>query len=138
MYRLATILLSLLLLICAAHAEAHEKSRHAAEKAIPLESRAGDVVVWDSRIWHGALPNRTEGTRWALIATWTRWWIKQFFDVTGTLPQEFYQKLTPSQKAMLGYCSIPWRSEAEGIDMKQGFDQLAEDVTVYAARGRTR
>ena len=42
-----------------------------------LELDLGDIAVWDSRLWHGALPNQSGQDRWAIVATFTRWWIKQ-------------------------------------------------------------
>ena len=73
---------------------------------------------------HGAAENRGPGTRWALIATYCRWWVKQMFDIPGTLPPAFFADLTPPQKAVLGYCSIPHRTEADGVDMKRGYADL--------------
>lgn len=99
--------------------------------AIPLETRAGDVVIWDSRIWHGAGENKTDGTRWAMIGTFTRWWLKQMFNITDNMPQEIYEQLTDSQKAVMGFCSIPHNNEQEGIDMKRGYDSLLTDVSGY-------
>ena len=68
-------------------------------EAVPLESKAGDVVIWDSRIWHGTprKPNRRH--RWAMIGTYTRWWLKQMFNVTQNMPQEIYEQLSDSQKS---------------------------------------
>ena len=108
------------------------------DRAVPLEGRAGDVYVWDSRIWHGAGPNTGGGTRWSLIATYCRWWLKQMFDLTGTLPQEIYDTLTDSQKAVLGFCSVPWRDETEGIDMKRGYDELPTVVPSARPPGEGR
>ncbi|HEX4375448.1 MAG TPA: phytanoyl-CoA dioxygenase family protein, partial [Puia sp.] len=31
-------------------------------KAIPIESKTGDVVIWDSRLWHGTTDNNSKGT----------------------------------------------------------------------------
>ena len=99
--------------------------------AIPLVCEAGDVVIWDSRIWHGAGENKHGGTRWALIATYARWWLKQMFQIPRTLPQEIYEKLSDKEKAVLGFCSIPYSDETEGVDMKRGYDSLAADVAAY-------
>jgi len=49
---------------------------------------------------------------------------KQMFKTTENLPQEIYERLTDSQKAVLGFCSIPDNNESEGIDMKRGYDSL--------------
>jgi hypothetical protein len=99
--------------------------------AVPVETRAGDIVVWDSRLWHGALGNSTGASRWSLIATFVRWWMKQNFDITGTLPDRIYEALTDDEKAVLGYCSIPPRDEFERSDMKTGHDQLKATVADY-------
>lgn len=101
------------------------------ETALPVEARAGDLVFWDSRIWHGARPNRTTGTRWAMIATFCRWWIKQAFDIPGNVPQDIYDALTDREKAVLGYCSVPYDNEVYGIDMKRGYQLLPKHVADY-------
>ena len=93
-------------------------------KAIPIRSQAGDVVMWDSRLWHAALPNHSSRTRWALIATFARWWVKQSFNFTESLPAHIFNELTDAQKAVLGFCSIPFADESAGIDMKLGYDAL--------------
>lgn len=97
-------------------------------ETVPLEAQRGDVVLWDSRLWHGAGENTSGTSRWSLIATFQRWWLKQAFDIPGALPQEIYAELTPSQKAVLGFCSLPFATEGEGIDMKRGYDLLPERV----------
>jgi ectoine hydroxylase-related dioxygenase (phytanoyl-CoA dioxygenase family) len=102
--------------------------------AVPVSSKAGDLVFWDSRIWHSTSENPSGRSRWSMIYTCTRWWIKQGFDITGTLPQEVYDKLTPSQKAVLGFCSIPPRDESERIDMKRGLDDLESHVRFYGRK----
>jgi len=100
-------------------------------QAIPLETRRGDIVIWDARIWHGALGNRTEASRWSLIATFVRWWLKQNFDVTGTLPQTIYEALSNDEKAILGYCSMPPRDEFDRLDIKAGHSDLKSNITDY-------
>jgi hypothetical protein len=101
--------------------------------AIPIVSRAGDLVIWDSRLWHGARANTTGESRWALIATFTRWWIKQNFDVAGTLPQHIYDALNDDERVIFGYCSLPPRSEYERTDIKTGHTHLKPRVADYQA-----
>jgi len=100
----------------------------ALKDAVAIEADAGDVVVWDSRLWHGAAPNASAQTRWTLIATFTRWWIKQAFDIPANLPAAIYEQLLPSQKAILGFCSIPHADEFEGVMTQQGYDALPASV----------
>lgn len=101
------------------------------ETALPLEAKAGDMVIWDSRIWHGALENVSGGTRWSMIATFCRWWIKQAFDIPGNLPQEIYDQLDDRTRGVLGYCSVPYDSETFGIDMKRNYELLPKEVADY-------
>lgn len=93
-------------------------------EAIPLLLKAGDIAIWDSRIWHGTTDNKTEGTRWAIIATFTRWWIKQHFDITKALPENIKKKLSQKEKSILGFASIPHLSEYEGIEIKKGYENI--------------
>lgn len=106
----------------------HQKGKYADNtrfhEAIPLQLKAGDIAVWDSRIWHGTTDNKTKGTRWAIIATFTRWWIKQHFDITKALPDNIKNQLTQKEKSILGFASIPYLSEYEGIEIKKGYNEL--------------
>ena len=99
--------------------------------ATPIVGRAGDLVFWDSRTWHGARANQTGGTRWSVIATFCRWWIKQAFDVPGNLPQEIYDQMTDWQRAVMGFCSVPYDNETFGIDMKRSYELLPQKVEDY-------
>lgn len=101
------------------------------ETAVPLEAQAGDLIFWDSRIWHGAGENTSGGTRWSVIATFCRWWVKQAFDIPGNLPQEIYDQLSDRERAVMGYCSVPYDDEARGIDMKRSYELLPENVADY-------
>lgn len=109
-------------------------SQDAWERAVPVEGEAGDMILWDARIGHGAFANESGGTRWTMIASFCRWWIKQSFDITGTLPQEIYQRLTDSQRAVLGFCSIPYRDESQASHLKLGYSSLLPSVTDYQRR----
>ena len=92
--------------------------------AVPLLLKAGDIAIWDSRIWHGTTDNKTESTRWTIIATFTRWWIKQHFDITKALPEEIKNQLSQKEKSILGFASVPHLSEYEGIEIKKGYSDL--------------
>lgn len=109
------------------HQSGEYTKQSARDQAIPLETQAGDIVFWDSRVWHGTCENRSDKSRWALIGTFVRWWIKQGYRITEVLPKEIYNELSDSQKAILGYCSVPFRDENEGIDFKTGYESLNQD-----------
>lgn len=119
------------LLVPGSHQTGQYCTQEARDRAISTTTKAGDVVIWDSRIWHGATENRSGRTRWAIIATFARWWLKQFFNITQSLPQQCYERLTDSQKAVMGFCSVPNYDETHGIDMKCGYDALLPHVADY-------
>jgi hypothetical protein len=98
---------------------------------VPVESRAGDLVVWDSRLWHGALPNREGAPRWALIATFHMWWLKQKMDIPRILPQDIYASLSDLQKQLLGYCALPPTDHTDNVNTKRGYDVLKPRVADY-------
>lgn len=115
------------------HRSCQYADRSQYDSCTPILSKAGDVVLWDSRLWHGTLPNRSKTrTRWAIIGTFSRWWIKQNSNVTENLPQVFYDKLTDSQKAVLGFCSLPYSTERDGMDLREGYSALLPRVADYA------
>ena len=118
-------------LVPGSHLSGEYCRQEAFQAARPIQARAGDLVFWDSRIWHGARANESGGTRWAMIATFCRWWIKQAFDIPGNLPQEMYDALTDREKSVLGFCSVPYDNEFNGIDMKRGYGLLPTNVADY-------
>jgi ectoine hydroxylase-related dioxygenase (phytanoyl-CoA dioxygenase family) len=97
----------------------------------PIAARAGDLVIWDSRMWHGTTANTSGRSRWALIASFSRWWVKQSMDITRGLPQDIYAELTDEQKSILGFCSIPPKNESDRINTKTGYDFLKPSVSDY-------
>lgn len=111
------------ILVPGSHNSGQYCSQEAVEEAIPIVAKAGDIVLWDGRIWHGTESNKTTGTRWTLVAHFVRWWIKQIFNVK-CIPQETIDKLTNSQKAVLGLCSLPFNNEFEGVDIRGGYERL--------------
>lgn len=98
--------------------------QEAMSRAVPVISKAGDIFIWDSRLWHGTRGNLSGATRWSFISTFGRWWLKQNFAMTDTFPPEFYEQLTDSERAVIGFCSIPPRDEYERIDIKGGYELL--------------
>ncbi len=104
---------------------------YANAKPEPVLAKAGDLVFWDSRIWHGTLANTTGKSRWIIIAVFTPWWVKQRSDITRSLSDEIYQELSDQKKVMLGFCSIPPKDEHERINFKGGFEDLLPSVKDY-------
>ena len=92
--------------------------------AVPIIPSRGDMVVWDSRAWHGARGNSTGQTRWSFIATFSRWWIKQNYDTVRNIPATIYDELSDEEKSVLGFCSAPPHDEYQRVDIKAGYEIL--------------
>lgn len=104
------------------------------ELAEVIECTAGDVMIWDSRLWHGALENLARSDRWSLIATFRPWWMKQNYDPVRGTPDHIYQKMDDRQRALLGFLSLPAKNETEKISLKQGYADLLPSVADYRTR----
>ena len=89
-----------------------------------LLGNPGDLIIWDSRLWHGAYENNNKESRWALVATLSRWFIKQSTDITKSLPASIYKRCTNKDKLLLGFCSIPPRDEFYGVNTKADYSIL--------------
>tara|TARA_R110002096_G_scaffold94635_6_gene212927 strand:- start:25016 stop:25810 length:795 start_codon:yes stop_codon:yes gene_type:complete len=90
---------------------------------IPLTAKAGDMIVWDSRLWHGAMPCVSKKKSWVLVATFQRWWVKQRFDMPKSLPKSIYKSLSEKQKVLLGCYSIPPADEFAGTNTRAGYNK---------------
>lgn len=116
----------------------HLFNRYADQKdiseAIPIISKAGDILIWNSGLFHGTTGNTSGRTRWALITTYVRWWLKQSFNV-NSMPDSIYQQLTDEEKAIMGFCSIPPKDEYERMDLKGGYELLEKNQTKSKNRG---
>lgn len=112
------------LIVPGSHQSGEYCTQDAVKDAVQIHAKAGDIVLWDGRIWHGTEPNNTDGTRWVLVAHFTRWWIKQIFNVKGVFSKELLDKLTNSEKAVMGLCSLPHNHEDEGVDIRGGYERL--------------
>lgn len=99
-----------------------------------LECDPGDALVWDSRLWHGALENVTRADRWSLVATFRPWWAKQNFDPVRGLSEAMFSQLNPQQKALLGFLSLPPKDESEKVSLKQGYKDLLNTLDDYRKR----
>jgi ectoine hydroxylase-related dioxygenase (phytanoyl-CoA dioxygenase family) len=62
--------------------------------AVPVEAKAGSVLIWHGNTWHGAFPRTAPGLRVALIMYFIRWYLR---------PQVGYaDKVTPEALARNG------------------------------------
>ena len=79
--------------------------------AVPLCPKAGDIIIWDGRLWHGTTPNPEEKSRLVLASGFSCWFIKPKFDLPGALPDSIYQQLTDDEKVIMGFASPTFSDE---------------------------
>lgn len=96
-----------------------------------LEAKPGDLLVWDSRTWHGTTNNKSNFSRWAIIMTFGQWWIKPSMEITNSISQKNYSKLNNMQKQLLGFCSITPSNENQRINTKNGYNFLKKNLKDY-------
>lgn len=108
-----------------------EFSDRRSKKIIPITGKAGDLIIWDSRLWHGTLPNVNRQSRWALVATLGMWWIKPSMNICASMSNSIYKKCSNLEKQILGFCSIPPRNEYERINTKSNYSFLKKNVFDY-------
>ena len=106
-------------------------SNRKSKKILSIIGKPGDLIIWDSRLWHGTHKNLINKTRWALVVTYGAWWLKPMMDITKSLPNHIYKKCTKVQKQILGFCAIPPKTEFERINTKTGYKNLKRNVSDY-------
>ncbi len=120
---------------CTVAVPGSHKSGHYTDRELgavqPLIAKAGDLIMWDSRLWHGTAENTSGRSRWAMIATLSQWWVKPSMDIVRLMNDEVYRQCSDEQKQLLGFCSIPPTSEFERNNTKCGYDFLKPSVRDY-------
>ncbi|MGK5093305.1 phytanoyl-CoA dioxygenase family protein [Deltaproteobacteria bacterium TL4] len=78
------------------------------DEEVVLEAPRGSVIVYNGSLWHGGGQNQEDSTRWSIIYSYARWFIKPSFNFSRNMPQPLYDRLTDRQKDILGYrCNPP-------------------------------
>jgi ectoine hydroxylase-related dioxygenase (phytanoyl-CoA dioxygenase family) len=86
-----------------------ENGRLDHEQGVPLIAAAGDVLIFDRRLWHGGSPNESPNTRHAVFIGYAFRWLRPRFDTR--LPIEFGGE-SAVRKQLLGVGSTKGRYEA--------------------------
>ena len=65
--------------------------------------KAGDILLFDSRVWHAAGVNRSQSTRRGLTLTFTRGFFKQQIDFPRFLGEDYVKDASPEIRQVLGF-----------------------------------
>ena len=73
------------------------------EGTIAAEGPAGTALLWDSRIWHGTGPNRTDGLRHVILLYFNRHFMRAQENWALSLRDDVKAGLSDRVKTMLGF-----------------------------------
>lgn len=73
--------------------------------AIQAVGKKGDLIVFDSNIWHSSAPNNTDKGRRGIPITISRSFMKQLLDYPRALGYNEINKFNPKLQQLLGYYS---------------------------------
>jgi len=78
--------------------------RYGAEvETIPVEMRAGSVLVWDGSLWHGGGANRTGERRVGIAMNYCAGYIRQQENQQLGIPREIARGFSPRLRRLVGY-----------------------------------
>jgi ectoine hydroxylase-related dioxygenase (phytanoyl-CoA dioxygenase family) len=67
--------------------------------------KKGDILLFNSNIWHCSAPNNTKESRRAIPMTFSKSCIKQMFDYTKIIETESMYNFSEEMKQLLGFYS---------------------------------
>ncbi len=71
-----------------------------------FEMNPGDLLIFDGRLWHSALKNKSGQDRWKFFFGYARWHIKQTYDYTKLIDKKILKNIKENEKLILGFHSI--------------------------------
>lgn len=76
------------------------------EHAIRAPAKAGDVLLFDSNIWHAGGANQSDKPRRILTPCYAKPFIKQQLDYPRAYGYDFAKRISPELKQVLGYNAL--------------------------------
>lgn len=94
---------------------------------VVVEGSPGSVIIYNGSLWHGGGPKSIDGTRWAIVLGYGRWFIKPSFDFMQNTPREVYERMSDAEKELFGFRSNPPKDEFTRVRRRsESFDVPAE------------
>ena len=73
------------------------------ENSIVATGKKGDLIVFDSNMWHCSGKNTTDDDRFIVTIVYSKPFVKQALDYPRALGPKFQKKISPFLKQILGY-----------------------------------
>ena len=80
-----------------------------AEQAVSVELKRGDLLIWDSNLWHGGGANRTDSRRIGLLTFWLVGWVRPDDNLLLLLPREKNRRVSTAFAGIGRVPSLPRR-----------------------------
>tara|TARA_B110001454_G_C12706986_1_gene429039 strand:- start:1135 stop:1956 length:822 start_codon:yes stop_codon:yes gene_type:complete len=81
------------------------------DEEISVEASKGSVLIFNGAIWHGGGGKLNNESRWAVLPSYGRWFIKPAFNFVENIPAEIFDHLTNERKELLGLNTYPPKDE---------------------------
>ncbi len=81
------------------------------DEELSVEAKKGSVLIFNGALWHGGGKKQNDASRWAVIPSYGRWFIKPAFNFSENIPAHIFEQLTDERKALLGLNSCPPKDE---------------------------
>lgn len=88
------------------------------DEELSVEASKGSVLIFNGALWHGGGRKYNDASRWAVLPSYGRWFIKPSFNFTENIPSHIFELLTDERKALLGLNSCPPKDEFTRITRK--------------------
>lgn len=81
------------------------------EDEISVTGEAGSVLIYNAALWHGGGEKTVDGSRWAVVLGYGRWFIKPSFDFMQCTPEDVFNRMSDDEKELFGFRSNPPKDE---------------------------
>ncbi|MBC81799.1 MAG: hypothetical protein CMQ33_13360 [Gammaproteobacteria bacterium] len=109
------------------------------EQAIPIEGKAGSLVVWPGNAWHAAYNRTTPGLRVSVTVYFCRPFMRPLEDFIGRVPQEMIDKYGPRLAMVLQQGCVPgYASQGDRISGTARAEQVIDAFESEAGLGGLR
>tara|TARA_A100001011_G_scaffold384639_1_gene457546 strand:- start:99 stop:896 length:798 start_codon:yes stop_codon:yes gene_type:complete len=101
---------------------AENKKKYRNEKIIT--GKKGSALIFNASTWHGSSVKKNNEERWAMIYSYSRWFLKSDFDFNKNTPIKVYNKLSLYEKKLMGFNFNPPKDEFSRSSAKNKVPEL--------------
>ena len=74
-----------------------------ATQPVSVEIKRGDLLIWDSNLWHGGGANRTDTRRIGLLTFWVAGWVRPDDNLLLLIPREKISRFPRRLQELVGF-----------------------------------